>query len=188
MLLYLIRDFVKIKLSGKKKPAVFLDRDGVLNKSLIKNGKPKAPLLMKEFKFLHGVKKSINKLRKKFVLIIITNQPEIKKGRLKINTLNKMNKKIIDELKIKNIYVCPHDDTDMCKCRKPKNGLIESAIKKFNIDRKASFLIGDRKKDIDAGIKSKLKTIYIKSNYNELKPNNFDYMCKNLHQSLKYIK
>ena len=99
-----------------------------------------------------------------------------------------MNEKIINELGIKNIYICPHDNEDKCICRKPKNGLIENAIKKLNIDRKVSFLVGDRKKDIDAGIKSKLKTIYIKSNYKEIKPKNFDYMSKNLHQSLKYIK
>ena len=171
----------------KKRPAIFLDRDGVINKSLIKNGKPKAPLLLKDFEFINGVKKSIIELSKKFVLVIITNQPDIKKGKLKNSTLIKMNNKIINQLKIKNIYVCPHDDDDMCKCRKPKNGLIESAIKRHNIDRTKSFLIGDRKKDIEAGIKSKLKTIYIKSNYNESKPKNFDYTCNNLLQSLKYI-
>ena len=63
----------------KKRPAIFLDRDGVINKSLIKNGKPKAPLLLKDFEFINGVKKSIIELSKKFVLVIITNQPDIKK-------------------------------------------------------------------------------------------------------------
>ena len=107
-------------------------------------------------------------------MIVITNQPDIKSGKLKLNKLLKMNNILINKLKINEIFICKHDDRDCCNCRKPKNQLIENAIKKYSIDRRKSFLIGDRKKDIEAGLRSRLKTIYINKNYKESKPKNLD--------------
>ena len=172
----------------KVNKAVFLDRDGVINKSIVRLGKPYAPLLLREFKILSGVKKTLEILKKKnFLLIVVTNQPDFKTRKLKLTELNKMNKILINKLKIDQIYVCKHDDFDLCKCRKPKNKFLEDAIKKYKINRKLSFLVGDREKDILAGLKSKLKTIYIDKNYNEPKPKKFDFKCKNLNESLEYI-
>ena len=170
------------------KKACFLDRDGILNKSIVIRGKPFAPLSQKEFKIKKNflpVAKHLKLLN--YLLIIITNQPDVKKKKIKRKTVNKFNKELKNFFKLDDIFVCYSNNNNYFR-RKPNPGMIIEAQKKWKIDLKKSYLIGDRKKDIDAGIKSKLKTIYIKSNYNELKPNNFDYMCKNLHQSLKYIK
>lgn len=168
--------------------AIFLDRDGVLNRSLVRNGKPYAPILLKDFHILSGVKKTLKYLKKKnYLLIVITNQPDIKSGKLKLNKLLKMNNILINKLKINEIFICKHDDRDCCNCRKPKNQLIENAIKKYSIDRRKSFLIGDRKKDIEAGLRSRLKTIYINKNYKESKPKNFDFECDNIKNALFYI-
>tara|TARA_X000000950_G_scaffold289251_1_gene411261 strand:+ start:950 stop:1468 length:519 start_codon:yes stop_codon:yes gene_type:complete len=170
------------------KKAIFLDRDGVINKSITIKGKPKAPLLLKDFKYLPKVPEAVEILKKKYILFIVTNQPDLKSKKLNINKLSKMHLKIKKDLNINYIFFCPHTDEDNCKCRKPKNSLIEKAIKKYKINRKDSYLIGDRKKDIDAGIKSKLKTIYIESNYKERKPIKFNYKCDSLFNALKYIK
>lgn len=168
--------------------AVFLDRDGVINRSIVKHGKPYAPTLLKDFHIISGVKKTLEHLKKKkYLLLIVTNQPDIKSGKLKLIKLEKMNKILTNDLKIDEIFICKHDDSDHCNCRKPKNQFIEDAIKKYSIDRKKSFLVGDRKKDIDAGLKSHLKTIYINKNYRELKPINYHFKCNNLQQSLLYI-
>lgn len=171
-----------------KKKAIFLDRDGVINRSFVKAGKPLAPLFLKDFKIFSGVENALKNLKKKnFLLFVVTNQPDIKSGRLKLSTLKKMNKILIDQLNIDEVFVCVHDDNDFCICRKPKNYFLEYAIKKYSISRRKSFLIGDRKKDILAGLKSNLKTIFINKNYKEDKPTKYHFECNSLVESLKFI-
>jgi len=99
-----------------------------------------------------------------------------------------MNNKIFKYLKVDDIFICNHSREDNCNCRKPKVGLFKKAIKKYSIDIYQSYMIGDRKIDIDAGNKLNLKTIFIDKNYLEEKPNNFDYKCFSLYSSLKFIK
>ena len=99
-----------------------------------------------------------------------------------------MNNKIFKNLRVDDIFICTHSREDNCKCRKPKVGLFKKAIKQYSIDVNQSYMIGDRKIDIDAGNKINLKTIFIDKNYLEEKPINFDYKCFSLHNSLKFIK
>ena len=168
---------------------VFVDRDGVINRSKVINGKPYAPTNFSDFIFLPKVINAINILKqKKYLIIIITNQPDISNGILKYSELNKMNEKIYKSLDVDDILICTHGKENNCNCRKPRIGLFKKAIKKFSIDTDLSYMIGDRKIDIEAGVKAKLKTIYIDRNYTEQKPLNFDYKCKSLYNSLKYIK
>ena len=111
-------------------------------------------MLFKDFIFLPNVIKSIKEL-KKYLLIIISNQPDIAKGNLQVR--EKMNNKIFKYLKVDDIYICRHSREDNCHCRKPKVGLFKKAIKKYSIDIYQSYMIGDRKIDIDAGNKVILK-------------------------------
>ena len=172
----------------RKLKAIFLDRDGVIVKSNVINGKPFAPTSLTDFRLLPNTSKNILLLKKyNFKVIVVTNQPDVAKGALSLNTLNKMNDLLYSKAKIDLISVCIHSDADNCKCRKPKNGLILNAAKKYNIDLKKSYLIGDRKKDIDAGVASNCKTIFIDRNYKEDKPINYDYKVSSLQKAIFYI-
>lgn len=170
-----------------KRRAIFFDRDGVINRPIIKRGRPYSPNSLKKFILLPNVKKTIEKLNKKFLIIIISNQPEVARGNLTLSTLKKINTKIKNKLKIHDIYYCTHDDLDKCKCRKPKIGMLIKAKKKWKINFRKSFLVGDRWNDMLAGKRAKCKTIYLDRNYNEIKPKFFDYKIKNISKLLDIV-
>ena len=129
--------------------AVFLDRDGVINKVILRDGKPFSPRKLDEFEFIENIKDALNKFKEKgFLNIVFTNQPDISRGLIKKDTLEKIHLLLKDTLPVDDIFVCPHDDTDNCHCRKPKSGLLLDAAGKWNIDLKRSFVIGDQYKDI----------------------------------------
>jgi D-glycero-D-manno-heptose 1,7-bisphosphate phosphatase len=155
--------------------SVFFDRDGIINKALVKNNKPYSPLTVKEFKFTDYIKLGCEALeRAGFFLFIVTNQPEISRGNLQQNELNLINLLIYQTLPVKEILVCPHSHEDLCSCRKPSAKMISDAANSYNIDLKNSWLIGDRWKDIDCGFKAGCKTIFVDYNYDEIlkeKPN-----------------
>ena len=150
--------------------AIFLDRDGTLNKPFIKNGLPFSPPSFNEFEILPGVKESLLKLKKlNFVCLLITNQPDVSRGKIKKKTVIQMNNFLKREVKLDDIFVCYHDDHNNCECRKPKPGLILNAKKKWDIDLNKSYMIGDRWKDVQAGINAGCKTVFINNNYKETK-------------------
>jgi len=169
--------------------AVFLDRDGVINHVVFHKevNKPSSPWNIEEFKLIKGIYKPLMKLKKMgFLLFIISNQPDINRGRIKNGTTEKINKIIYEKFPIEDIMICPHDDKDNCVCRKPKPGMIEIIAKKYNINIKESFLIGDGWKDIEAGKKAGLTTILIDKDYN--RDAKADYRVKNLEKSFEIIK
>jgi len=147
----------------KKNKAVFLDRDGVINKK-IKGDYVKS---WEEFEFLPGVKEAIRLLNQtQFKVIVVTNQACIGKGIIKEEQLQQIHQQMIQELKengsyIDAIYYCPHRVEDNCNCRKPKPGMLEQAGKDFKIDFKNSWLIGDEDKDLAAGKKVNCKTYQV---------------------------
>lgn len=151
--------------------AVFLDRDGVLNQTKLNLGKPVAPLLFDEFFLVDDASSAVSKLSEAgFQIVIVTNQPEISRGRLSWQVLEKMHGKIRADLNINHIYVCPHDDNDFCNCRKPKPGLLIQASQDLGIDLSTSYLVGDRWRDVEAGQRAGCKCIHIDKNYLEDKP------------------
>ena len=171
-----------------KVKAIFFDRDGVLNKSVIVNRKPYPPKTVAEVIIPDGVKESVLELKKMgFTLIVITNQPDIARGSTTYKAVNDINDFLKTNLLLDDVYCCTHDDSDNCTCRKPKPGMIIEAEKKWNINLEKSFLIGDRWKDIQAGKNSGLKTILIDYNYNEkfIEP---DYKVKNFKNIINIIK
>ena len=118
----------------------------------------------------------------------ITNQPELTRGNLKLSVLNKMHQYLSKKTDIKKIYFCPHDNFNNCDCRKPKPGMILDAIRDYNIDIKKSYLVGDRKNDIDAANQIKLKSFFIDRKYDEQKPKRYIRKVKNLYEVLNFIK
>ena len=150
---------------NRKKAAVFLDRDGVINKKSPPHDYVKK---WKEFEFLPGVFKAIRELNKKFLVIIITNQRGVGRGLISLADLENIHAKMIKKLrrfgaKIDGIYICPHDIKDNCDCRKPKSGMLFRAAKDFKIDFSQSYIIGDSSIDIQAGKKVGSKTVLINS-------------------------
>ena len=169
--------------------AIFLDRDGVINKVIIKNGLPHSPPSFVQLQILSGVKESILMLHKlNFICIVVTNQPDVSRGKIEKVAVIKMNKYLKDEIKLDDIFVCYHDDHDNCNCRKPKPGLLLEASKKWNIDLKRSYMIGDRWKDIEAGESVGCKTIFIDCNYKETKPRNPNFTSDSLLNSVHIIE
>lgn len=170
----------------KKKPAIFLDRDGVLNIPKIKRRKSFAPTKVSEFKLYPFVSDLCNKLKKNYLLIVVTNQPDLKKGKLKINQLNLMHIKLKKKINYDQLYYCSSLSINS-KFKKPNAGMLLKSIKEFNIDTRMSYLIGDRWSDIEAGKKVKCKTIFIDRNYEEKKPNNPDFTVKSFKKAVEVI-
>ena len=153
------------------KRAVFLDRDGVINKAIIKDGKPLSPNSLNELEILPGVRQSITKLKKlNFVCLVATNQPNVSRKIVDKNSVIQINNFLKNEIAFDDIFVCYHDDKDNCDCRKPKPGLLLEAGKKWNVDFRKSFMIGDRWRDIEAGESLGCKTIFLDYKYSETKP------------------
>ena len=150
--------------------AVFVDRDGVLIKAPRINNKPHSIKKIEQLKIIKGVVRGIKILKKNFKIIMVTNQPDVCRKRIKKNNVIKINNFLKKKLKLDDIYVCYHDNIHKCSCRKPKSGMLLLAKKKWNIDLKKSFLIGDRFSDIIAGKRVGCTNFFINYNYNETLP------------------
>lgn len=164
-----------------KFPAVFFDRDGVLNKSVIKNGKPHPPANLTELEIAPDALTALTRLTQAgYVLIGATNQPDVARGTTDRATVDAINNAIMDCLPLTEIKVCFHDDADRCQCRKPKPGLLIQAAKDYAIDLPKSFMVGDRWKDIDAGKSANCTAIWLRTDYDEKQPSNMDYTALTL--------
>lgn len=168
--------------------AVFLDRDGVLNDVLIRNGKPYAPLCLEELSINKEAYSALSQLKEEgFLLIVVTNQPDVSRGVALLDNVESIHQKLCAELPLDDIKVCYHDDKDQCCCRKPKPGLIQQAAKEHSIMLKNSFMIGDRWKDILSANAAPCKSIWLKSNYLERHPETMDYTANNLSEAAEWI-
>ena len=169
--------------------AVFLDRDGVINHAFVRSGKPFPPNNFNDFKIIDGVAEALHNLRiNNFKLIIVTNQPDVARGTIKIDFINQIHAYLLKILPIDDIRVCPHSDIDKCFCRKPNPGMIIDSAKKYNVDLTNSFMVGDRWRDIDAGHAAGCKAILIDYKYNEQLPKkNPNFVCSSLIEAADWI-
>ncbi len=152
----------------EEKAAVFLDRDGVIVESILRGGRPYAPRTLAEFKFLPGVDSAIASLRKAgFIVIVVTNQPDVAHGKLKSEELDRMHALMKKKLPLDGVKTCLHSEEDRCACRKPKPGMLTEAAREQSIDLSRSFMVGDRWRDIDAGKAAGCRTILIGDGYGE---------------------
>ena len=148
--------------------AIFLDRDGVLNHAIVRNGKPYPPASLDELSIPDDAITALQQLKKYgFLLIGATNQPDVARGTTRRQTVEAINAKLLEWLPLDEINICYHDDKDSCACRKPLPGLLTEAAKRLHIDLSSSFTIGDRWKDIEAGQRAGCKTIWLKQDYLE---------------------
>ena len=151
--------------------AVFLDRDGVLNVAPIIGGVPSSPSKIDDLQIIEGAKRAVRILKLNgFIPIIVTNQPDIARGKADIESVTQINKAICEALEIEHVYMCPHDENHKCKCRKPEPGLIMAASANLGISLQDSFMVGDRWKDIAAGQAAGCINFFIDYSYNENQP------------------
>lgn len=168
--------------------AVFLDRDGVLNRAIVRNGKPYPPSGPAELEVLPGVVEACTALRTAgFLLIVVTNQPDVARGTLKLEVAEAMNQGLRSRIPLDDILVCYHDDSDGCTCRKPQPGLLFQAARDWQVDLKGSVMVGDRWKDIEAGRRARCTTVLIDYGYAEPQESIPDYRVGSLGEAVGWI-
>jgi D-glycero-D-manno-heptose 1,7-bisphosphate phosphatase len=151
--------------------AVFLDRDGVLNRSIVRNGKPHPPTSLAELEIMPGASDALHHLKANgYKLLVVTNQPDIARGTTSSKMVDEINQRIASALPVDEICVCAHIDEDHCECRKPKPGMLQELARRHNVDLASSFMIGDRWRDVEAGQNAGCRAILIDDGYEEREP------------------
>jgi len=148
--------------------AVFLDRDGVLNRAIMRDGRPYAPATVGELEIVPGADQALGRLREAgFRLVVVTNQPDVSRGSQTVQGVEAINEAIRAVLPTDEFRVCYHDDADDCGCRKPAPGMLLEAAAASGLNLPESFLIGDRWRDIEAGRRAGCRTVLVGDGYNE---------------------
>ncbi len=172
--------------------AVFLDRDGTINEDV-------GDLYdIENLRFIPGAIDSLLLLQTRFLLFIITNQAGIGKRIFTESDFLKFNKEYLNILRkegieIKEVYFCPHMEEDMCLCHKPKTYFVEKAIKKYRLNRRGSFVVGDHPSDVEMGIRAQISSIFLltghgKKHYNEIKDKQDILISKNIYDAAILIQ
>jgi D-glycero-D-manno-heptose 1,7-bisphosphate phosphatase len=150
-----------------KRPAVFLDRDGVLVRAAPRKEYAHGPLTMADFSIFPGVAEPVVRLREAgFLIVLATNQPGIARGQMSWETLREMHGFLRAAVPLDAIEVCPHRDADACGCRKPKPGMLLAAADRLDIDLAASYFIGDTARDVEAALAGGVTPVLIDWPYN----------------------
>jgi D-glycero-D-manno-heptose 1,7-bisphosphate phosphatase len=157
--------------SAGSRRAVFLDRDGVINRAIVREGKPYAPITLEALEILPGVPEALERLRNAgFLNIVVTNQPDVGAGKLPREVLTAMHDRLLKTLPIDAVKVCCHVEADGCDCRKPQPGMLIEAAGEFDVNLEASFLVGDRWRDVAAGQRVGCKCFFVDYRYPEKRP------------------
>jgi D-glycero-D-manno-heptose 1,7-bisphosphate phosphatase len=151
--------------------AVFFDRDGVLNRVVFRDGTPTSPRNPDELDILPGAAEALSRLKDAgYALICVSNQPEIARGTLAVEALDAITAKLRQALPLDDVLICRHSDEDACDCRKPAPGLLFQAAAKHNLELTASFMVGDRWRDVEAGARAGCRTVMVLSDQRERAP------------------
>ena len=168
--------------------AVFLDRDGVINRALVRNGRPFPPASLAELEVLPGTADALNRLRAAgFRLVVVTNQPDVARGRTTRAAVEALHAALEAQLPLDEFRVCYHDDRQRCDCRKPAPGLLLAAARESGLDLSCSFIIGDRWRDIEAGRRAGCQTVFIDYGYSEEQPSAPVARVKSLAEGAEFV-
>ena len=166
----------------------FLDRDGVINKSYVREGKPYPPKTFEEFEIYPEVSEALELLHNAgYLLIIVTNQPDVNRKIIEKTQLELIHRHLLERFPIKDIEVCLDEEGPHNPHYKPKPGMILDAAKKHSIDLAKSFMIGDRWRDVGAGLAAGCRTIFIDRQYSESLRFIPHYTCFNLLEAAQIV-
>ena len=168
--------------------AVFLDRDGVINRAVVRDGKPYPPANLAALEILPGVSDAMQLLHDAgWLLIVVTNQPDVARGTIPLADVQAINQHLQQCLPIDEFRTCYHDSGDGCSCRKPLPGMLLAAADAHGIELAASYMVGDRWRDTEAGKRAGCKTIFIDYGYAEKQPEKFSHCVQNLLEAADII-
>jgi D-glycero-D-manno-heptose 1,7-bisphosphate phosphatase len=175
-------------MKGTLRRAVFLDRDGVLNRAILRDGKPYPPKALDDLEILPGVPESLRRLRQAgFLLLVVTNQPDVARGTQRREVIEAMHDHLLRQLPLDEILAC-YEDGDTCEDRKPNPGLLFKAAAKHSIElTEKSFMVGDRWRDIEAGNRAGCRTVFLDYGYQERRPACPHYTASNLPAATEWI-
>jgi D-glycero-D-manno-heptose 1,7-bisphosphate phosphatase len=168
--------------------AVFLDRDGVINRAIVRDGLPYPPANAAAMEVLPGVPEALAALKAHgFALLVVTNQPDVARGTTSRAVVDEMHRVLAETLPIDHFYACYHDSADGCACRKPHPGMLLDGARDFGIDLSRSYMVGDRWRDCDAGLAAGCQTVFIDYGYRERQPDNPNFRASSLADAARII-
>jgi len=152
-------------MSGR--PAIFLDRDGVLNDVVWRDGKPASPRTTAELRIADGAVEAAAAFRAAgYLTFVVTNQPDVRRGKMAAETLDAIHAALTETVPVDEVRACLHDDADGCDCRKPKAGMLLDLAARWDIDLSASWMVGDMDRDIQCGRAAGTRTVLLARPYN----------------------
>lgn len=176
--------------NDEPRPAVFLDRDGVINRPLQRDNKPYPPASLAEFEILRGVAEACHQLKAAgFVLVVATNQPDVGRGTMRQEVVDEIHRHMQSVLPLDRVEACfhPGHGASDCDCRKPKPGMLLRAARELNINLASSWMIGDRWRDIDCGKAAGVRTIFVDWGYDEALRAQPDFRVKSLLEAASVV-
>jgi D-glycero-D-manno-heptose 1,7-bisphosphate phosphatase len=178
------------EVNAELRRAVFLDRDGVINRAVTRDGLPFPPMSLSDFEILPGVPEACAKLKAAgFLLVVATNQPDVGRGIVPRDLVDAMHAQMQKVIQLDGIEICFHPGRGAsdCDCRKPKPGMLLHAAQALNIDLTQSWMVGDRWRDVDCGHAAGCRTIFIDGNYVEQLKQKPDFSAGNLPEATDII-
>ena len=173
------------------KRAVFLDRDGVINRPIVRDGRPFPPMRVEEFELLPGVAEACARLKAAgFLLVVATNQPDVGRGTLARGTVEAMHAKMCAALPIDRVEVCYDGGAahgQPSEFRKPAPGMLLHAARELGINLRESWMVGDRWRDVDCGANAECRTVFIDLGYDEQLHATPDFRVRNFTEAAEII-
>jgi len=169
--------------------AAFLDRDGVLNRAIVRNGRPYPPASLSELEILPGVAQALARLRENgWLALVVTNQPDVATGKTTQAVVDQIHDCLRRTLALDAIYACTcEEERPGCDCYKPRPGMLLRAAADWGVDCSKSVMIGDRWRDVGAGKAAGCRTIFIDYNYAERRPDAPDYVARDLAEAVDIL-
>jgi D-glycero-D-manno-heptose 1,7-bisphosphate phosphatase len=168
--------------------AVFLDRDGTINRAFVRDGKPYPPRDLSEFELLPGAEEACRLMKDEgYTLVVATNQPDVGRGTTKREAVEEIHAWMCGKLPIDRVEVCYDAGDSPSECRKPRPGMLLRAAREMDIDLKASWMVGDRWRDVDCGHNAGCRTIFIDNGYSEELRATPDYRVASLLEAARLI-
>jgi D-glycero-D-manno-heptose 1,7-bisphosphate phosphatase len=168
--------------------AVFLDRDGVLNQPLVRDGVSHPPAALADLVLAPGAEAACRALKRAgLLLIVVTNQPDLARGTTDREVVDAINDRLRRDLSLDDVFVCAHDDADGCACRKPRPGLLLHAADRWNVHLGGSVMVGDRWRDVEAGRRAGCATVLVRRDRDETPATGADQEVADLREAVPWI-